>query len=364
MVLQALSGRVTPRVPVGLFTWGFEYLWKAASMEPWRLACGGAETWFQAHRALYDRHRPDMIWYEGAGSGSADPSLLEETSEKWIIRDNNTQQEFELIKKSFSLCHRQTKKKGCDSVGTIETEADADRLVPLFAGWGDNYLGGLKRLIDDLGNRALVLPHHSPAYICACYALGFEGAMEAMLTAPRLFRHVCDRYAEGDRRRMREWASAGAEVCFIADGWASCDIISRETFIQFAWPYQKSIIQAAHDAGLKVILWNEGNILPILDLEAELEMDAFAFEQPRKNIEVSVDKVRHAFGPRRCLLGNLDSEQLLIRNDPGEIKQAVQRQLDQSGPKAPFILNTGSPIPSNVDPSAVEAMITAAGVFT
>ena len=156
---------------------------------------------------------------------------------------------------------------------------------------------------------------------------------------------------------MKQLAEAGAEAVFIADGWASCDIISPEMFERFALPYQISITEAAHEAGLPVILWNEGDILPILDLQVSVDVEAFAFEQPRKGIDISVEKIRRVFGSSRCLFGNLDSELLLLRNDTKEIKQKVEDQILQSGKNAPFIFSTGSPIPSDVQPEAVDIFI-------
>ena len=184
--------------------------------------------------------------------------------------------------------------------------------------------------------------------------------MEAMLTNPDLFLYVCDRYASGDALRMKELAGAGAESVFLADGWASCDIISPAMVERFALPYQQQAIAAAHAANLKVIIWNEGDILPILKQEAKLRMDAFAFEQPRKGVELTVDKIRDVFGPDRCLFGNLDSELLLMRNDAKEIADSVAEQVHQSGEGNPFILSTGSPIPDNVDTEAIDTMIQAA----
>lgn len=80
LALAALNGLPTKRTPVGLFTWGFDYLWKAAGIEPWRLASGGSETWHAAHVALLERHRPDVLMYSGAGQGLAEPVLLGEDS--------------------------------------------------------------------------------------------------------------------------------------------------------------------------------------------------------------------------------------------------------------------------------------------
>ena len=356
--LRALAGEPVSPPPVALFTWEFDYLWKVAGLEPWQLACGDHETWHRAHIALLERHQPDLLWYSGAGRSAKPPRLIEEDREKWVVEDGDGRR-CGLRKDSLALYDLETGSKSCDAVGAIASMADADRLIPEFTGWGEAYLNGLARLIREVGDRALILPHHSPAYICACYAFGFERAMECMLGEPDLFRYVCDRYAAGDRRRMREWKAAGADACFIADGWASCDILSPAMVEEFALPYQRGIVEAAHAEGLKIILWNEGDILPILGREAAIPMDAFAFEQPRKCAAVTVDKIRAAFGPKRCLFGNLDSELLLMRNDPQEIAAAVREQIRQSGAGTPFIVSTGSPLPSNIDADAVDAVIRA-----
>ncbi|MDA0840964.1 MAG: hypothetical protein O3B01_31580 [Planctomycetota bacterium] len=373
IALQALSGIATDRVPVALFNWEFDYTWKVAGIEPWQLAVGGSDTWHKAHRALLDRHEVDLIFYTGAIEGPLEPTLLEEDATKWVIRNENTGMVFGLTKNSLSLYELQTGAKGCGPVGKVETFADADRLIPTFrtdrliptfAGWGDAYLSGLTKLIREVGDSTLILPHYSPAYVYSCYALGFEESMLMMMENPELFTYVCALMGADHNTRMRQLKEAGAEAVFIADGWASCDIISPELFERFALPCQVSIVAAARAAGLKTILWNEGDILPVLKQQATVPVDAFAFEQPRKGIDLTVQKVREVFGPNRCLFGNLDSELLLMRNQPDEIKREVERQIRQSGPGAPFILCTGSPLPSNIEPDAYDRVIAAARAFS
>ena len=109
---------------------------------------------------------------------------------------------------------------------------------------------------------------------------------------------MCDLYAASDDRRMRELKEAGAQAVFIADSWASCDIISPAMFERFALPYQRLQVEAAQRHGLKAILWNEGDVRPILHHEAALPVDAFAVEQPRKGIPMSLKLLRDAFGSR------------------------------------------------------------------
>jgi hypothetical protein len=373
LALQALSGKATECIPIAVFNWEFDYIWKAAGIEPWKLATGGSESWHEAHLKLLDRHDADLIFFTGSFEGPLESTLIEEDANRWMIRNNNNGRLYGLTKNSYTLYDAETGAKGCNSVGMIETFADADRLVPTFKtdrliptfmGWGETYLKGLRRLIDEVGNRALILPHYSPAYVYSCYAFGFENAMCIMLTNPELFFYVCEMIKADHRRRMIELKEAGAQAVFIADGWASCDIISPAMFEKFALPYQIYIVEAAREAGLKVILWNEGNILPLLEKQASVQMDAFGCEQPRKGADLSVENLRKVFGKNRCLLGNLDSELLLMRNDTAEIREEVAKQLRQSGQNAPFIFSTGSPLPSNIEPNAVDKMIEAVRSFS
>jgi hypothetical protein len=300
LALAALAGQPTPRVPVAVLTWGFDYIWKLAGLEPWQLACGSNQNWHRAHMAMLDRHQPDVIWCQQHGEGPREPILISQDQQKWVIRDGNSRQEFEMLKDSYTLYDRRTGRKSCDAIGNIQSRRDADALIRDFKGWNSLYLESLHRLIDEVGDRALVLPCTATAYIAACYAVGFERAMEMMLLEEDLFVYMCNRYAQDEQLRARQWAQAGAEACCIADSWASCDIISPKLFEKFALPYQRSIVHAARQAGLRAILWNVGDVGPILDLEASLPVDGFGCEQTRKNYDVRIDQVRKVFGlPRR-----------------------------------------------------------------
>ena len=358
-VLRALEGRSPPRTPVLLYTWGFDYIWRVARIEPWRLACGDTRTWHDAYIALVDRHEPDAIIFCGPGSGPRPPTLVGEDDQNWIVRDDNLGGEYVLRKDGLSLTRRAHGSAQDDAGGPIETTDDAGRRIPEFTGYPPDHLGELARLIEDCGDRALVLPIHCPAYISACYAMGFERAMTSMLTEPALFDAVRRRFQHGERLRMRQLRSAGAEAVFISDSWASCDIISPRMFEEFALPCQRSVAEAARDEGLRVLLWTSGDIRPVLGLEAALPIDAFGFEQPRKSANLELREVRESFGPGRCLLGNLDSEHLLLRGDADEIGAAVRDQIESAGPGLPFVFSTGSPLPSDVSPDAVDLMIRA-----
>jgi uroporphyrinogen-III decarboxylase len=95
-------------------------------------------------------------------------------------------------------------------------------------------------------------------------------------------------------------------------------------------------------------------VRPLLDDEAEVPMDAFGVEQSRKGVDISLKDLRRAFGGYRCILGNLDSEMLLIYGSKEEIEREIHRIIEDAGPGTPLIMFTGSPIPSNVDVDIVQ----------
>lgn len=364
LVLAALRGEATGQTPVGVLTWGYDYLWKVAGVAPWQLACGSTDTWHRALLALLERHQPDILWFLRTGSGPEDPTLVDEDARRWVVRDNNTGMTHALLKDSLTMVDPDTgDSRRPAALGEMHSPDDVDAVISTDGSLAELYRTQLMRLIDEVGDRALVMPCISPAYIRACYAFGFERSMEAMLFEPGPFVYACERYRMQEEQRLRELAEANVQAIYVADGWASCDVISPAMFERFALPYQAAITEAIHRAGVRIVLWNEGNILPILEQEATLPVDAFHFEQPRKGVDLTVERVREAFGSGRCLFGNIDSEGLLIQGDPAEIRRAVEDQLRQSGQGAPFVLCTGSPLPSNVAPEAVDAMIAAARGF-
>ena len=321
--LNALSGKPAARVPYMLLTWGFEYMWKCAGIPPWRLARGSFGTWLDTYLATYERHKPDLIVYDSFGSGSEDPILVDETFSSWIIRDGEGE-EWEFIKSSFTLVHRPNPDRSYGPAPCWDSREDIDNSIHA-CGFPSSRLEGLSAVIGAIGENALVLPTCVTGYISACYALGFDRAMHMMLDDEDLFLHLADRISMNDDLHMSEYAQAGAEAVLIADSWASCDILSPSMLRKFALPYQKRIVDAAKRAGLKAILWNLGDVGPILADEAAIDTDAFAFEQPRKGFAVT----------RLAGQGGIRAGQMSARESRFGVSAAAKRSTGDQGRRAP-----------------------------
>ena len=351
ILLDALEGKRTERIPTMLFTCGFEYTYKVAGMESWELSCGGTEEWMKAYRSLIDRHHPDSIMFDGVREACGPARLVGQDDDTWTVYDS--------CSRSNRVLSRLSGHDTSDGLGwlkDVSSVEEARSRIPLHR-LSPNYLQSLRRMVDYAGEDTLVMPScYNPSYWDACSALGFERAMESMLLEPELFIGVVEHYQSSERARYVQLKEAGAEAIFVSDAWNSSELISPDMFRKFALPCHRFTVDAIHAAGMKAILWNEGDVRPLLDDEAGVPIDAFGVEQARKGIDISMKDLRRAFGDKRCLLGNLDSETLLIDGDKRAIEKEIRRIIEDAGPGLPFIMTTGAPIPSNVDMETVDAI--------
>jgi uroporphyrinogen-III decarboxylase len=62
-----------------------------------------------------------------------------------------------------------------------------------------------------------------------------------------------------------------------------------------------------------------------------------------------------------CLVGNVDSVEVMLRGTPGDVRRAVQAQLP-AAKNGGFIASTGSPLTVDTPPENVRAFMRAARV--
>lgn len=351
IMLETLDGKVSDRIPVTLFCCGWEYRYKLGDMEKWQMSCGGTKEWMKAYKGVLDYHSPDSIMYDGVSTSNEEAKLISEDDESWVVYHPAIGENRILDKRSGY--DRSAVNGGW--LSHIKTKEDIIKNAGIHV-YSDIYLNCLKELIEYSGNRTLITPAVNPAYWRTCWSLGFERAMTAMMDEPDFFIYLCETYKEDEKIRYRQLKQAGAEAVFISDAWSSTDILSPKMIRKFAMPYHKYTIDAIHEAGMKVMLWNEGDVRAILDDEAALDMDSFGVEQMRKNIKISMGDLRKSFGNDRCIMGNLDSELLFIRGNKDEITEEIHRIIKEAGEGLPFQMFTGSPIPSNVEIDVVQHM--------
>jgi uroporphyrinogen-III decarboxylase len=365
-MLTALAGGKPDIMPIAPYFWGAEYRWKVVGVEIWELLYGNKEMAFIGNDKLQERHPCDWINVHGFGNGWLEDKIVEKLDDHVYMTDKNGTK-YEFLKDGHQIVRADARQDHAPNTGIIskdiKTKADVDKL------WGrprqprektkieiakDNWQ---RQLIDKYGDTVLMVGGGISPFVQACYTLGFETSLIMMKENPDVFIYMMDRFFE-DSLAHYEWVSAcGYDAILIAESWASVDIISPKQYEDFAFPYQKKAIQEAQSHGLKAILYSTGYLMPILPKMRELGADALTIEEGRKGEPMDIGKVREILGPKQCIFGNFDAENVLLKGNREDIEREVKRQIDSAGRDGAFIMGTGSPVCDDTTPESIDHFI-------
>jgi len=371
-MLAALEGRKPDGVPVAPYFWGEEYVWKLVGKPVWQLSLGPPDTWKDILRAVLQRHDCDWAIRLGGGSGFLEGKQVEEQGGRILITDPASGGRWEYRMDGRRLVEldargrarsEQAKTTGVLHAPIITREA-ADRWLEDH-GYGRTDESGAAPspprprdwIVEHYGHRYLTAGAVGGGFHPLCYSLGLESALIMMKEAPRVAAYMLERFMAGVPRHARELATAGYDAGFVVDSYASADIISPQMYADWIAPIHRAHAQAIRQAGMKSILYNTGNILPLLPSLKTLGFDALSFEERAKGVEMDIAAIRREVGPEQCLFGNFDSY-LLLRGDREAIAREVTRQVSGAGGGG-FIMGTGSPICDATDPEIVDFWIAA-----
>ncbi len=174
---------------------------------------------------------------------------------------------------------------------------------------------------------------------------------------PRV-QHVLEFCTEVTRRFVRLMASTGVPMVSNGDSPAGPSMISPDMYRRWALPFEKRIVQAAHEAGCAYVLHicgDTGKILP--------DMVASGADGIELDYQTDVQAAREALGNRTVFLGNIDPSGVLALGKPREVEAKTRELLEAFADTPRFILNAGCAIPATTPPENLRAMIRTARAF-
>jgi len=367
-MLAAMEGKRPDCVPVAPYFWGEEYVWKLMGKPVWQVSLGPPDTWKDIIRAVQQRHDADWVISLGGGTGFLEGKTVEERDGRVLITDPSSGQRWEyLLEGRRVVALDEAGEPLSDEAKTtavlhdpITTTADADAWLEAH-GYVEATADAESIAADDppdwvvenYGDRYLVAGVVGGGFHQLCYALGLETALIMMVEAPRVAAYMLERMMAGVPSRARRLARLGYDAGFVVDSYASADIISPQTYADWIAPIHQAHADAINTAGLKSILYNTGNIMPLLPTIKALRFDALSCEERCKGVEMDIGEIRRECGPEQCLFANFDSY-LLLRGDRDAIAAEVRRQITAAGRDGAFIMGTGSPICDATDPEVVD----------
>jgi uroporphyrinogen decarboxylase len=126
----------------------------------------------------------------------------------------------------------------------------------------------------------------------------------------------------------------------LGGGDASSTVISPKIFDRFVAPYDSVLIQAAHEAGQRIVYHTCGGMMPLLERIADMGPDAMeTLTPPEMGGDVKLSEVKRRVGQRVCLIGGFDQFHFFIHTTPEKTRAEVRRCFEEAGPGGGFILS-------------------------
>ena len=144
-----------------------------------------------------------------------------------------------------------------------------------------------------------------------------------------------------DRKKPFLHSSAGAKFDVLEHGGgdASSTVISPEIFDNFVAPYDKQLIDLAHEAGQRVVYHTCGGMMPFLERLADMNPDALETFSP---IDMGGDTIlaeaKKRIGDRVCMIGGFDQFHFFKNCTPQQTRDAVRRCFEDAGASGGYIL--------------------------
>lgn len=188
---------------------------------------------------------------------------------------------------------------------------------------------------------------------------GMDNYMIKMYTHPEVVHAVTDRvcefYFEANERFFKAAGNLVDGFFFGNDFGTQLDLIcGPRQFDQFILPWFKRFTDQGHRYGHQVILHSCGSIFRVIDRLIDAGVDCLHPLQARARNMDAETLARH-FKGRIAFLGGIDTQEILIKASPQEVKDEVKRVRDLLGPCL-IVSPSHEAILPDVPPQNVEAM--------
>jgi uroporphyrinogen decarboxylase len=157
---------------------------------------------------------------------------------------------------------------------------------------------------------------------------------------------------------IRCMAETGVHMVSNGDSTAGPDLVSPALYRQFALPYERRIVETAHELRLPYVLHICGNTNTILH-------DMISTDADGLELDYKTDPylVRDTLAGKAVFLGNLDPSGVLARGTPGDVRTVTRELLRIFAGHPGFILNAGCAIPPTTPRENLATMIQTARTY-
>ena len=197
------------------------------------------------------------------------------------------------------------------------------------------------------------------AFVLSWRLAGMSNLMIMMHEDPGFVHRIADMVTIFNLQMLELLAEAGVDVLVVEDDIADTKttLISLRHFREFVSPYNRKLVERAHQLGMKVVRHSDGNLWKLLDTLLESGYDGLNPLEPQAGM--TLERVKAYCGDRLCLLGNIDCAELLSNGTPEQVNAEVQKAIADGGKGGGLIICSSNSLHPGVDPENCIAMFRA-----
>jgi len=174
--------------------------------------------------------------------------------------------------------------------------------------------------------------------------MGLDNFCIALLEQPELVARLLHRIADYQIGIIQRYLAMGVDIIRALDdyGGQTALLLGPKPWRRFIKPELARIISAARQGGALFWLHSCGHVMEIIPDLVEIGVDILDPVQVRANDQAEVKRL---YGDKICMMGGIDTQQLLTLGTPGEITQTVKEKIKLLAPGGGFILAPDTLVP-------------------
>jgi hypothetical protein len=190
-----------------------------------------------------------------------------------------------------------------------------------------------------LGDRALTIIDVYEPIQCVHDLMGAETLCLLSATEPSLIQKLTEAIFERVMEDLRYLLSQGIGPVFRVGGseMAIPPLMSLRRYEQFCFPHERTMADAIHAAGQKMLLHCHGNINQLLERFIDAGADGVDPCEPPPVGGINLADAKHRVQGRLSLWGNLEYD-VLSEASETDIQQVVRRAIEDGAPGDGFVL--------------------------
>jgi len=248
--------------------------------------------------------------------------------------------------------------------GNVHNLEDVFKLKPVKI---ENYryvqhcLEAVRLLVDHFGNEVFIRGNcdQAPFSLASMMRGAQTWMLDLMMGSEEELTALLDYCLDAGTQFIKLMSQTGCHMVSNGDSPAGPEMISSEMYVKYALPYEKKLVETAHECGVGYALHICGNTDVILEHMVTTGADAIDLDY-----KTDIRKIYNAFHDKTTLVGTIDPSGVIALGTPADVKAKALELLEVYKDCGRFIINAGCAIPPTTPSGNITALIETARSFS